>query len=163
MNRTHLALTALALLAACSNTAPATLPYFSSPLPGIYTSGQPSVAQFAGLKSIGISRVIHMRLASEKGTGWEEKAAEELGLDFVRLPIAGAKGLTRENVQRFADELAKESEAGTLVACGSSNRVGAMFALKAFWLDGATADDALRLGQEAGITRLLPTVTKLLK
>jgi hypothetical protein len=42
----------------------------------------------------------------------------------------------------------------TLVHCGSSNRVGALLALRAAWLKGATLEAALAAGRSAGLTGL---------
>jgi protein tyrosine phosphatase (PTP) superfamily phosphohydrolase (DUF442 family) len=162
MKRTSTALTALALLTACNGTPPPTLRNFANPMPEMFTSGQPTEAQFSGLRSIGITRVVQLRPANEPGSGWEEEAAAGLGLEFVRLPIAGGKDLTRDNVQRFADEVSRSKGHGTLVCCASSNRVGALFALKAFWIDGQTKEQALELGRSAGMTRLEPEVQRLL-
>ena len=50
----------------------------------------------------------------------------------------------------------------TVLYCGSSNRVGALLALKAYWLDGADPEDALELGRAAGMTRLEGRVTELM-
>ena len=158
-----LGLAVLALLAACSSTPePGTLRNFAAPLPGIFTSGQPTELQFASLSRIGITRVIQLRLADETGTGWEEERAEEVGIAFVRIPVAGSKGLTRANVDRLREELDRPNDAGTLVCCGSSNRVGALLALKAF-LDGAGSMRALEIGRAAGLTRLEPAERELLQ
>ncbi len=133
----------------------------SAPLDNVLCSGQPSEDQFGTLKAAGVSRVLHLRLAKEKGTGWEEERAKDAGVEFVRLEIAGKNGLTRENVEAFAKFMAKETTGTTLVSCGSSNRVGAMFALKAFWLDKMPRDEALALGKKAGMLSLTPVVEQL--
>lgn len=154
----------LAALAACSSPPPsASIRNFAEPLPGIYTSGQPTENQLAALPGLGITRVIHLRPATEKGTGWEEEHAERVGIDFVRLPVDGKNGLTRDNVELLAAELAKSRGGGTLLSCASSNRVGAMLALKARWLDGADTETAMTLGRAAGMTRLEPEVSRLLR
>ena len=151
------------LCAACSSAPePASLLNFTSPLPGIYTAGQPTDAQLRALPGIGITRVVQLRPANERGTGWEEERATEIGLDFVRIPVAGKQGLTRTNAQRLADELARPTDAGVLICCRSSNRVGALLALKAVWLDGLTREEALTIGREGGMTKIEPHVVKLL-
>jgi protein tyrosine phosphatase (PTP) superfamily phosphohydrolase (DUF442 family) len=171
MPRPPLVLLAFTALVCCgsppADAAATTLPALGinqlrTPLPGIATSGQPTAEQFAALPAAGVRRVVNLRLADEPGTGWEEARAAELGMQFVRLPIAGTDGLTRANVARFAEVLAAGGDAATLVSCASSNRVGAMLALKAYWLDGSSADDALAIGQAAGLTKLEPPVRELL-
>ena len=37
--------------------------------------------------------------------------------------------------------------------CASGNRVGGLFALKAFYVDGKTPEEALEIGRSAGMTR----------
>lgn len=48
------------------------------------------------------------------------------------------------------------------LACASGNRVGVLLAARAFWFDGASPDQALTLGKQAGLTRLEPVVRSLL-
>lgn len=171
MKHPFAALGALAWLVACSSPPadPAGAPEqlgmrnYAAPLPDIHTSGQPTPEQFALLSKAGIRRVIQLRPATEQGTGWEEAAAQPAGVTFVRLPIDGKDGLTRANVERFAAELAAGGGAPTLVCCGSSNRVGGLFALKAGWLDGKSADEALTIGRSAGLKALEDTVKQLLQ
>ena len=122
----------------------------------------PTEEQFAGLAAAGITRVITLRAADESGTGWEEARAHAAGVQFVRLPVAGRDGLTRATVERFAEALRAGGDAPTLVCCASSNRVGALFALKAAWLDGMPEAEALDLGRAAGMERIEPEVQKLL-
>jgi protein tyrosine phosphatase (PTP) superfamily phosphohydrolase (DUF442 family) len=133
----------------------------SAPLDNVLCSGQPSEDEFGRLKAAGISRVLHLRRVIEKGTGWEEQRAKDTGIEFVRLEIAGKNGLTRENVEAFAKFMNKETTGTTLVSCASSNRVGAMLALKAFWLDKMPRNEALALGKKAGMLSLTPAVEQL--
>ena len=119
--------------------------------------------QFDALAAAGVQRVLHLRRKSEQGTGWEEARAAEAGVRFERLEIAGGPGLTRENVEAFAKLLASYGDDKILVSCASSNRVGAMFALKAVWLEGADKEAAMALGKRAGMKRLSLTVEKLLR
>jgi uncharacterized protein (TIGR01244 family) len=167
------------LLAACSQ--PATAPAASAPVaptasstttalgllnearpaPGLITSGQPTEAQFAALPAAGVATVIHLRPTTEKGTGWEEARAKELGLDFVRLPIDGAKDVTEANARKLAELLAG-AKGPVLLSCGSSNRCGALLALKSFHVDGKSKDEALAFGRSGGLKALEPTVAGLL-
>ena len=45
-----------------------------------------------------------------------------------------------------------------MVHCASGNRVGALFALKAFHLEDADVESALASGREAGLTKLEETI-----
>ena len=58
--------------------------------------------------------------------------------------------------------LAAAEPGGVLVACGSANRVGAAFALRAVTVAGADPEAALELGRAAGMTGTEPRVRELL-
>jgi protein tyrosine phosphatase (PTP) superfamily phosphohydrolase (DUF442 family) len=136
---------------------------FSMPQPNLLATGQPTEEQFAQLAKLGVKNVVCLRLPDEVGTGWEEAKAKELGMRFVRLPMDGQKGLTVDNAQKLAQELAAANGGTTLVCCGSSNRVGALLAMKAFHVDKQSAADALALGKAAGLKGLEPQVVDKLK
>jgi protein tyrosine phosphatase (PTP) superfamily phosphohydrolase (DUF442 family) len=133
------------------------------PLPGLLTAGQIDQAQFDGLAQAGFTTFVSLRLPDEEGAGWEEAYAKERGLSFTRLPIAGADGLTRANVEALDHILRATGASHTVLYCGSANRVGALLALRAGWLGGSTAQDALALGRAAGLTRLEADVARLLE
>jgi uncharacterized protein (TIGR01244 family) len=132
------------------------------PLPGIVTSGQPTEEQMAALAEAGVKRFISLRPATEEGTGWEEAWAEEHGAFFWRLPIGGAADLTRENVELLDKVLNNGAGEPTVLYCHSSNRAGAMLALRAAWVEGVTPGEAIELGKSGGMTGLEQAVTQLL-
>ncbi len=78
---------------------------------------------------------------------------------YVDVPIEGAAGLSEDRAMQFADALA-EAERPVVVHCGSGNRVGALFALKAYYVEGKSADEALQIGRDAGMTRLESAVSE---
>lgn len=129
----------------------------------VHSSGQPSAATIGKLGSAGIRTIIDLRPDQETPDLDEKAVAASAGLDYHALPISGASDLTRGNVSRF-DQLLKQSQAdGVLVHCASGNRVGALMALRARWVDGKSADEALAIGKEAGMTGLAAEVERLLK
>ncbi len=159
--------------AATAEVMPATAPTLESasalgvenvalPVPHVLTSAQPTPEQLDGLAAAGFEHFISLRLPDENGAGWEEEHTAATEVDFKRLPIAGADGLTRENVEALAELMDAAGDEPTVLYCGSSNRVGALLALKAYWLDGATEEEALALGQSAGMTRLEGPVRELM-
>lgn len=113
------------------------------------------MAQLEAARDAGYETVINLRLETEPGAKREE--VEGLGMGYVALPIAGKEGLTRENAQELAWALG-EATSPVLLHCGSSNRVGALLALKAFYIDGMEPRDALELGLESGLKSLEPEV-----
>ena len=128
------------------------------PFPGIVTGGQPTLEQFETIGELGYTTVINLRSAAEmtdEVAGRE--AVEALGMEYVFIPVASPADLSRENVQLLADALAA-ADGPTVVHCASGNRIGAIFALKAFYLDDASAEEALEIGRSAGLTSLEPVV-----
>lgn len=124
------------------------------PREGLVTGAQPTETQMEALSEAGFRNFISLRPAGEDGAGWEEGHAVDRDYDFDRLPISGAGDLTRENVEAFAALLDETGDEPTVLYCASGNRVGAMLALEAYWLDGLPAEEALELGRAGGLTRL---------
>ncbi len=132
------------------------------PVAGLITAGQPTEDQLDGLRAAGVEHFVSLRPTSEDGAGWEEARASSEGFSFDRLPIAGAASLTRENVETFAAIMERVGDEPALLYCASSNRVGAMIALKAHWIDGDDAETALELGRSAGLASLENPVRELM-
>lgn len=139
------------------------LPNGRQPMADLLTGGQPDPGQLEELAWLGYRTVIDLRPAGERGALADEPAmVEALGMRYVRLPVAGADGLTDGNV-RALDELLDDPEAYPVVIhCASGNRVGALLALRAARTEGAEPEAALQLGLDAGLTRLEPAVRELL-
>lgn len=121
--------------------------------------GQPSREALRDLKSQGYKTVLSAR--AEHELAWDEKAlADSLGLRFVTIPMEKpVTEITDDQVRRFA-ELMKTGERPMLLHCGSGNRVAGLWAV---WLaehQGLAADEALRLGEKAGMTGIRPVVQK---
>ena len=168
----HVTLLALFPLVACTAKAPAApddqavlaLGIKNAVLvqPHLVSSGQLTEEQFARLPELGYRTLIQLRPAAEEGSGWEEAKAKELGLDVVRIPVAGAEGLTEENARKLDEALRQHAQGGTIVSCASGNRVGGLFALKAHFCDGVAPEQALELGKKAGLIKAEPDVRKVL-
>jgi protein tyrosine phosphatase (PTP) superfamily phosphohydrolase (DUF442 family) len=134
----------------------------AAPLPDLITAAQPTREQMDRMMALGYRSFVSLQLEEEPGAGWEEEGVPASGGRFGRIPVAGPDDLTRENVERLAAMLDQAGGDQTVLYCASSNRVGALLALKAYWLDGADPDEALALGREAGLTGLEPNVRSLL-
>lgn len=134
---------------------PLELPNASEPISGLTAAGQPSREQFDMLRENGYRAVINLRTAEEQGAWDEKREAIVQKIGYAHIPIAGPDDLTKEKVKEFDEALSQApSDAKVLVHCGSSNRVGAMLALRAFWEQEASAEEALALGKKAGMTSL---------
>lgn len=138
------------------------VPYGAEPWPGIITAGQPSKQDFETLRDQGLQTVINLRAPSERGTRDEPEWMKELGLTYVSIPVESAESLDEE-VARELDRALENAARPVLVHCGSSNRVGAVFALRAFHVEGMSAEDSLDVGRSAGVTKLEDKVRELLE
>ncbi len=135
------------------------LPNGVEPLPGVVAGGQPTREQLDEAAARGLRTVINLRTQGESDIG--RRQVEARGMAYVALPIAGAEGLTADNAAALQLALTA-AEHPVMVHCGSGNRVGALFALRAHYFDGASAEEAMAFGREAGMTRLEGAVAKIL-
>lgn len=125
---------------------------FRNPAKDLYTGGQPTAEQLQHAATAGITTVIDLRQPTED-RGFDETAtAASLGLHYVRIPVAGASGLTPAKVQALQAALA-QANGPVLLHCASGNRVGALLALMKAQ-QGASTEQALQFGREAGMTSL---------
>lgn len=129
------------------------------PVDGISAAGQPDESAFRIFAANGYAAVVDLRTAGESRGLDEQAVVESLGMDYVSLPI-GSDGISFDNA-RALDELLSSYDAPVLVHCGSSNRVGALLALRAS-LAGADDDTAIEVGKKGGLTGLEPTVREAL-
>ena len=129
------------------------------PVNGVTAAGQPDEAGLKVFAESGYAAVIDLRTADEDRGMDEPAVVEDLGMDYVNLPI-GRDGITFANARALKDAIASYDQP-VLVHCASSNRVGALFALQAFSETG-DAEQALEVGRAAGMTRLEETVKGLI-
>jgi uncharacterized protein (TIGR01244 family) len=134
------------------------LPNRHDALEGITTAGQPSEAALSAAAKAGYKTVIDLRAPAEDRGLDEKKAVEALGMSYVNLPVAGAEGVTYENAEAL-DKLLADLPKPVLLHCSSSNRVGALLALRAKE-NGADDQAALDLGVSSGLAGLKPVVEK---
>lgn len=137
-------------------------PYACSPQPNVCCAGQPSRKQLEAARQRGVKTVVNL-CAPYEGSFDERKVVEALGMTYVSIPVAGAVDLTQVNAAQLARVLNDPDRQPVLVHCASSNRVGALFALKAFYMDRSGIEKALEIGRAAGLKSLEPTVRELLE
>jgi uncharacterized protein (TIGR01244 family) len=89
-------------------------------------------------------------------------AAEAAGLVYVQIPVGSDADLDLGAARALDAILADPARSPAVVACASGNRSGALLAVRAFWLQGKPAEEALAFGKAAGLTRLEPSVRQLL-
>ncbi len=121
------------------------------PVDGITAAGQPDEAALKVFADQGYTTVIDLRTADEDRGMDEPAVIEALGMDYVHLPI-GRDEITFDSAKTL-DDLIKDAEGPVLVHCGSSNRVGALLALRRS-LAGADDETALAYGLDGGLSSL---------
>ncbi len=119
---------------------------------GITSAGQPDEAALKVFAASGYTTVIDLRTAAEDHGIDEPTVIEELGMEYVRLPIAELSAINFNNA-RILDTLIDAAAGPVLIHCASGNRVGALLALRES-LNGADDEAALEVGREGGMTRL---------
>lgn len=135
------------------------IPNARIPIPGVLSGGQPTTEQIAAAGSAGYKTVINLRADAEPGFEWEAAAVKAGGMAYVSIPVAGTAGLTKENVSRLDAALKDAAAKGpVLLHCGSGNRIGALLALRAVWMEGKDPAAALDYGRASGLTGLEPAV-----
>lgn len=150
----------LALPATAAPPAP-TVPLEVAAAPTVHTGGQPSAADLAALAAQGVRAVIDLRGVDEPRGMDEAALVQSLGMRYHALPVEGPGGVSVDRARELS-ALVDAAQGPVLVHCASGNRVGALLALEAFHVDGASAEQALRVGQAAGLASLRPTVEGLL-
>ena len=130
------------------------IPNARLPVPGVLTGGQPTPEQLEEAAAAGYVTVVNLRPPGEQNT-WDEAAkAAELGLRYVNLPIKGAQDLSEANAVLLSKVVDDIHSQPVMVHCASGNRVGALFALKAHFVEGKDAASALQQGRDAGLKSL---------
>ncbi|MGQ4277153.1 fused DSP-PTPase phosphatase/NAD kinase-like protein [Pseudidiomarina sp. E22-M8] len=135
---------------------------FSQPAPNHAAGGQPKKHEIGLLADAGVDMVINLRSHPEMTDIHEAQWTTENQLAYYHIPIAGADGLTQENVKLFHQTLWLNEDKNIFMHCASSNRVGAMMALRAAWFQGADQEAALAIGEQYGMTSLRKRVEELL-
>lgn len=152
-----LAFTAALALSGCATRPVATeLPAVAnavSPEPGVVSAGRLAPADIGRVHDAGIRQVIDLTPDAETPDFDEAAAVRAAGLAYSNLPLGGPADLTPANVQAF-DTMLRAAKRPVLVHCGSGNRVGAMAALRAAWLEGRSAEDAIAIGKAWGLKGL---------
>ena len=130
------------------------------PLERVLTGGFAGPESYSALAGEGYKTYIDLRSEAERAA--DASAPTPPGLRIEHLPVAGEADLNLATARALDKLLDDPALYPVVVACGSGNRVGALLALRAFWLDGASPEAALDLGRKAGLTKMEPTVRILL-
>jgi uncharacterized protein (TIGR01244 family) len=119
---------------------------------GIYFAGQPTEQGLRDAAARGVNVVINLRpdAEMEQNVAYDEPSVvKELGMEYVTIPVTPASFSSKD-----ADLLAKtlsHADEPVLIHCGSSNRVGALWALYLNRHRNLEIDDAIERGKKAGM------------
>jgi uncharacterized protein (TIGR01244 family) len=131
------------------------------PVDGITSAGQPNAQALEVFADSGYAVVVDMRGPNEdRGMDDFAGAVEATGMQYIAFPIVGKDAISFETAAEL-DALLEEIDGPALLHCGSGNRVGAVLALRES-LKGASDEEALAHGKDAGMTRLEPVVREVL-
>jgi uncharacterized protein (TIGR01244 family) len=125
-------------------------------------SGQPSPAELVRIRESGVTHVVNARDIGEFEAWDQAELIETLGMTYHRVPIGDTDDLDLEAVRSFDRILSDIGDERALLHCASGNRIGALFALRAAWLQGRNTEEAIDIGQAHGLTGLSSTVRRLL-
>lgn len=125
----------------------------NQPFDEIITGGQPSVIDLDKLKNLNVKNIINLRSSDEFDEYNEQKESEERGLNYYSLAISGANDINIENAIKL-DNILRSLQGKSFVHCASSNRVGALMAIREFVIHKKTKEEALEVGQKAGLGSL---------
>lgn len=129
---------------------PPLLPNAHEPMPGVTTGGRPSTQQLMAAKQSGVRSVISLMPESE--TQAEAAEAQRLGLQFTTIAVLDERALNQENARRLATAMDAPGAKPLLLHGETGDRAGALLALRAYFVDHASSEAALALGQSAGMT-----------
>lgn len=133
-----------------------------SPAPGILSAGRLRPADIQRVRDAGVRQIIDLTPDGETPDFDEAAAVRAAGLAYANLPLRGPADLTLENVRTF-DALLRAAKRPVLVHCASGNRVGAMAALRAAWLDNYSTEEAITVGKAWGLKGLETEVRRRLE
>ena len=139
------------------------IPNAICPQNGLLLGGQPTEADLQAMKASGYGTIINLRGQGEAGTDLEPTLVQQLGMNYVHIPVNGAAGVTVDNARRLKEAIDTASGQALVVHCASGNRVGALFALAAAEFEGLAPELALEKGRAYGLTGLEPLVRQLLQ
>jgi uncharacterized protein (TIGR01244 family) len=116
----------------------------------VLSGGKPSDANLETAAARGYRTVVSLLPDADA----EREKVEALGMRFVSIPVAGADDLTQDKARELDAALSGPGATPAIVHCGSGNRAGALLALRAFYVDGMGAEEAIDLGKRAGLRSL---------
>ena len=137
------------------------LPNMCTPNPDLISCGLPSAQDLQKAHESGVKTIINLCPSRETPPD-EARLVQELGMHYFNIPVAGPQDLTENKARELGEVVNNCDYHPVLIHCMSGNRVGAMLALKAYFVDAKSPKEALDAGREAGLRALDPEVWRIL-
>jgi len=118
----------------------------------IYFAGQPSRQTLEAASQRGVKTIVNLRTADEMRSGVdfdEGETVQQLGMKYVNIPVT-PESFAPADADRLHEVLGHTTDP-VLIHCGSSNRVGALWAMYLHRRRGLTVDEAIERGRRAGL------------
>lgn len=117
-----------------------------------FLSGQPNYETFVWLKSEGVELVINLRSDEEKATFArsafdEEKIIEDLGLEYIAIPMSGMDAYCPETVEKLANAINKY-EGKILIHCTGCGRVTNLWMAYLIKYKSFSVNEAIDVGKQ---------------
>ena len=77
--------------------------------------------------------------------------------------MGNANDISLENSSALVAALEDQNNYPALIHCASGNRIGALFAMDAYYAAKMSKENALKVGRDSGLTRLEAVVASKLK
>lgn len=127
------------------------IPHQVQPRADLLIGGQPEPEHLEQARDAGVRTVINLRSNDDFDDWVPAQLLRDLGMLYIHIPVGEAGDLNPDSVAAFDRALQAKGEDPALVHCASGNRVGAMYALRAAWIQGEDKEDALAIGREHGL------------
>ncbi len=119
---------------------------------GYVVGGLPSKQQFDAAYAAGFETAMSLMANDEDGILDIAPYASSLGVRYIRFTV-GKDDLSESMAWQFASTLGMLSRPA-IIHSANGERVGAMFALVAFFVDEVSVEEALTIGKQAGMGSL---------
>jgi len=123
---------------------------------GVYRGAQPDTAGMRALKELGVKTVVSLRVPSQV-IDWEAEQAEQLGLEFISIPIDNYDTPSNREVHRVLSIMRDPAHQPVFVHCRQGQlRTGALVAAYRVLEEGWTTDDAYAEARRYGFDHQYP-------
>lgn len=131
------------------------IPNAVMPFDDLLIGGQPTQEDLRRAAEEGYRTIVNLR-PDEEWPAWYSRSfiEDDLDLRYYHIPVAGADDITEEKALELAAIVDDADAYPVLMHCSSGNRVGALFAARAYYLAGDDVEQALEVGRTSGLTEL---------